>query len=153
MTAHAVQRGFKVLRALLLIAAAGAVAQLVAKKMTTGDETSDDFRLAAIVGGREFTSSATALRSGSALAAVGGIVLDLREAGLDPDGATLDVTTVVGGVEVRVPEGWAVDVESHGMLGGLDNRLSESAHLPANAPALHITTHTWLGGIQIRGDG
>jgi hypothetical protein len=37
----------------LLVVIAGVVGQLVAKRMTFGDESSDAFRLAAIGGGKE----------------------------------------------------------------------------------------------------
>jgi hypothetical protein len=140
----------RLIRALLLVVIAGAVSQLVAKRLTGGDETSDEFQLAAIGGGKEFKSRAPALRSASAVAVLGGVELDVRDAALAPEGATLDVTAVLGGVEVTVPPGWAVEVESRGKLGGVDTRLIESADLPVGAPTLHVTTNAWLGGIEIR---
>jgi len=133
----------------LLVLIAAVVGQLVAKRMTKGDEDSDEFRLAAIVGGKEFKSRATALRSASALAVVGGLDIDLRGATLDPAGATLDVTAVMGGAQVTLPPGWVVDLETRGSLGGVDTRLNESADHPEGAPTLHVTTNTWFGGVQI----
>lgn len=120
--------------------------------MTSGDENSDAFRLAVIGGGKEFRSRAAALRSASALAIIGGVELDLREATLDRGGATLDVTAFLGGVEVTLPPGWVVDVETHGILGGVDKCLTGHADLPDGAPILHVTTNTWLAGIEIRND-
>ena len=142
-------RKSRVLRALLLVVIASAVGQLVAKKMTHGDESSDSFGLAAIGGGRELTSRATALRSASALAVMGGVEIDLREATLDAAGATLDITAVLGGVEVKVPPGWAVDVEMRGALGGVEARVTDPEDAPAGAPTLHVRTNTWLGGVEI----
>jgi len=139
----------RILRALFLVILAGVVGQLVSKRMTSGDEDSDDFRLATIFGGREFDSRATALRSASALAVMGGVELDLRAATLDPAGATLDVTAVMGGIEITLPPGWAVDVENHGKMGGVDTRVTDSAGLPADAPTLHVTTNAWFGGVEI----
>ncbi len=147
MSRQSVARGS--VRAILVLVAASVVGQLVAKRMTVGDEDSDAFTLAAIFGGRDFKSRATPLRSGSALAVMGGIDLDLRDATLEPEGATLNVTTVMGGAQVTVPRGWAVEVESRGNLGGVDTRVTEAADLPEDAPRLLVTTNTWFGGVQI----
>jgi hypothetical protein len=143
-------RGSSLLRALLLVAIASVVGQLVAKRMTFGDESSDAFRLAAVGGGKEFKSRATALRSASALAVVGGVEIDLREATLDPGGATLEVTAVLGGIEVTLPSGWAVDIENHAKMAGVETRLTESADHPEGAPTLHVTINAWFGGVEVR---
>ena len=147
MTRRSVVRGS--VRALLLLVLASVVGQLVAKRMTVGDEDSDAFTLAAIFGGKEFKSRATPLRSGSALAVMGGVDLDLRSATLDPAGGTLNVTTVMGGAHVTVPRGWVVEVESRGNLGGVDSKVTDAADLPDGAPTLHVTTNTWFGGVQV----
>ncbi len=90
------------------------------------------------------------MRSGSALAVMGGVELDLREATLDPGGATLAVTAVMGGVEVRLPPGWVVAVETNEKLGGVDTHLTESVDHAEDAPTLHVTINAWLGGVEIR---
>jgi predicted membrane protein len=142
-------RGSRLLRALFLVLIASAVGQLIAKRMTNGDENSDTFRLAAIFGGKELQSRATALRSASALAVMGGVEIDLRDAALDPGGATLDVTTILGGVDVTLPAGWVVDLRTRGIMGGVDTHLTESAEDLEGAPTLHVTTNTLLGGVDI----
>jgi Cell wall-active antibiotics response 4TMS YvqF len=117
--------------------------------MTSGDEDSDEFRVAAIGAGKQFGSRAAGLRSGSAVALMGGAEIDLREATLDPGGATLDVTAILGGVQVTLPAGWNVQVESHGLLGGVDTQLTPATDLLPGAASLKVSTNTWLGGIQI----
>jgi predicted membrane protein len=134
----------------LLVVIAGAVGQRMSRRLTFGDESSDEFRLAAIVGGKEFTSRAGALRSASLLAVVGGVEIDMREATLDAEGATLEVTAVLGGVEVTLPPDWRVRVEKHGSLGGVDVKLTDSAERPESAPTLNVVTRAWLGGIEIK---
>ena len=135
---------------MVLVILASAIGQLVAKRMTSGDEDSDAFRLAVIGGGKEFESRAPSLRSASAFAVLGGVELDLREANLDPAGATLDVTAVLGGIEVTVPPGWVVEVENRGKMSGVEARLTESADRPDDAPRLYVTTNAWFGGVEIR---
>ena len=117
--------------------------------MRSGDEESDEFRIAAVIGGEEFGCRSASLRSATVWTLIGGAQIDLRQASLDPGGATLDVTAIVGGVQVLVPAHWSVRVESHGMLGGVDRQVTEAADLPTDAPVLQVTTKTWLGGVQI----
>jgi hypothetical protein len=90
------------LRLLLGVLLVGVAGRLVAKRMTSGDEETDEFRIAAIIAGEEFSSRAAGLRSASVLALIGGAQLDLRQASLDPGGATLDVTAIVAIV------GWTI---------------------------------------------
>jgi hypothetical protein len=142
-------RRSRLLRGLLLVAIAGAVGQLVSKRLTFGDESSDAVGLAAIVGGKELKSHATALRSASALAVVGGVELDLRDASLDPAGATLNVTAVMGGVEVKVPPGWVVEVENYGKLSGVDTPVTAPEDHPEGAPTLRVSTSAWFAGVEI----
>jgi hypothetical protein len=56
---------------------------------------------------------------------------------------------VLGGVEVKLPAGWAVDVEMRGALGGVEKRVTDSADAPEGAPTLLVRTNTWLGGVEI----
>ena len=127
---------------------AGVVGQLVSKRMTSGDEDSDDFRLATIFGGREFDSRATALRSASALAVMGWSSTSGRPRSTRRVRPSTSRPSWVG-IEITLPPGWAVDVENHGKLGGVDTRVTDSAGLPADAPTLHVTTNAWFGGVEI----
>ena len=69
----------KLIRALLWIFAAQVagwiVGQIIAKKMTKGDETSDEFQVATIMGGKKFESHAKDLKSGVVITSMGGIDL------------------------------------------------------------------------------
>jgi predicted membrane protein len=138
-----------VLRLSLGLVLAGVASRLLSKRMTSGDEETDEFRIASIIGGTEFSSRAANLRSGSILALVGGSQIDLRQASLDAAGATLTAKAIVGGIQVLVRPDWAVHVESHGVMGGIDQQVTGPADLPDDAPSLRVTATTWLGGIQI----
>jgi predicted membrane protein len=82
---------------------------VISTRLTRGDESSDDFRVATIMNGGEFRSRASNLRSGTAITIMGGVRIDLRDATLDPSGASLELNTMMGGLEVLVPEDWAVE--------------------------------------------
>jgi predicted membrane protein len=77
----------------------------------------------------------------------GGVTIDLRNAQLDPEGARLDVTALLGGVEILVPKGWRVTTSGTPILGGIDNKTAGEA---AEGPELRIDALTILGGTDIK---
>jgi len=143
----------KVVRILLWVFAmqilGAIIGQAIAKKLARGDESSDDFQVAAVMGGKQFNSTAGHLRSGSAIASLGGIELDLREATLDPLGANLDLKATMGGVQVLVPDTWAVDVDEDVQAGEVSVDVTPIEKLPDDAPKLHIDARTVMGGVQV----
>ena len=125
------------------------IGQTIAKKLARGDETSDDFQVAAVMGGKQFNSTAGQLRHGSAIASLGGVEIDLREATLDPDGADLDLKATLGGVSVIVPDTWAVDVAEDVEAGEVNVEVTPPEKLPEDAPKLHIDARARMGGVQV----
>jgi predicted membrane protein len=125
------------------------VGSLISRKMTKGDEDSDDFTVAAIMGGKQFRSHADHLRSGTVIASLGGVELDLRDATLDSTGATLDLRATMGGIQAIVPDDWAVDVDTETTAGEVDVKVTPIEDLPADAPKLHIDAATRMGGVQV----
>jgi hypothetical protein len=123
--------------------------QVVTRRLTEGDSDSDEFSLAAVIGGAERTSTATALRHGRVVAACGGVDLDLRAAKLDPAGAELLVEAYLGGVQVRVPNEWRVAVATQVTGGGVETNVAEPDALPEDAPTLHVEAIARLGGIVV----
>lgn len=115
-----------------------------------GDEDSDEFQLAAIIGGREFRSRARALRGGTVIAAYGGVELDLREAHVAPGGAALRCVTILGGVAILVPDGWRVRLRTTAILGGAEKRTTPDDQLPPDAPELTIDATAVCGGVAVR---
>lgn len=145
--------GTRLRKVLLWVVASQVVAWTVgavlSKRWSRGDESSDEFRIVTIGGGRHFASRAALLRAGAVDATMGGVDLDLSGATLDPSGATLAVTTTMGGVHVTVPGHWAVDVTQEAKAGGVDAAVTRPEDLPADAPALHVRATARLGGISI----
>ena len=122
---------------------------VISNKLTRGDESSDDFRVATIMNGSEFSSHATNLRSGTAITIMGGVRVDLRGATLDPSGATLELNTVVGGLEVLVREDWAVEVDQEVSGGESKVNVTPLEELPEDAPRLRIHAVLRLGEAEI----
>jgi hypothetical protein len=146
-------RGRALLRALtgavLVLGVLRAVAAVVSRQGTVGDEESDVFSIAAVCSGAARTSRASALRRGHVLATCGGVKLDLREASLDPGGAELLLRAYFGGIQVVVPEAWRVDLTADTTAGGADARVTEGTMLPAGAPSLRVEARAVLGGVQV----
>ena len=143
----------RILRTVLVIVGIQVVASiagiLLSRRMTWGDESSDDLQLAAVFGGKKFESEATGLRSASVIAVMGGVELDLRGATLHPDGATLALRAMMGGAQITVPADWAIDVEVGGIAGGVDVDVPEAGDLPEDAPKLHVHAVACMGGGQV----
>jgi hypothetical protein len=65
-----------------------------------------------------------------------------------PD-AQLDIFTAFGGVEVKVPDGWQVEVKGLPLFGGIENATAKEA-VAANAPRLSISATVLFGGLEIK---
>jgi predicted membrane protein len=122
---------------------------VISTRLTRGDESSDDFRVATIMNGGAFRSHATNLKSGTVITIMGGVRIDLRGATLDPSGASLKLNTVVGGLEVLVPEDWAVEVDQEVSGGESTVNVTPLEELPEDAPRLRIHAVLRLGGAEI----
>ncbi len=103
--------------------------------------------LFAALSGIENNVTSKDYKGGTASAVLGGIVLDLRKAEIKSS-AKLSLFTFCGGVELRVPETWRVNVSGTPLLGGWENRTATPAD--KNAPILNIDATCILGGIEIK---
>ncbi|MGH9367619.1 MAG: LiaI-LiaF-like domain-containing protein, partial [Thermoanaerobaculia bacterium] len=64
----------------------------------------------ALMGGGEVVVRGQDFRGGEVTAIMGGFEVDLRSAGIGGDSATIEVFTLFGGVEFKVPQEWNVVV-------------------------------------------
>ncbi|HEY5650067.1 MAG TPA: LiaF domain-containing protein [Acidimicrobiia bacterium] len=129
---------------LVILAAAQIVKRVVPEH---GDPSSDRFQLVCIIQGRQWKSTAGQLRSGNVIAGMGGVEMDLTAATIAPDGAHLRITTVMGGVEVRVPDTWNVRFGGKAIMGAND---ALGLVDQQGAPELAIDCLTIMGGVQVR---
>jgi hypothetical protein len=120
------------------------------RRRTYGGPEADAFSAAAVFGGVEHDSRATALRSGRALAVCGGVQLDLRGATLDPGGARLRLAAHLGGIDVKVRPEWAVAVTGTTIAGGIDTHATPPEELPPDAPSLVVIATAVMGGVTVR---
>ncbi len=115
----------------------------------------------AVMSGIERKSPGWSLQDGNYIAFMGGADLDLTVANI-PDGTTsLNLTAVMGGVDLRVPPDIAVECQGTAILGGvkfLDEEgggivVSRSFARPgAEGSRRKLVIHAWtlMGGIEVK---
>jgi hypothetical protein len=79
----------------------------------------------------------------------GGSDLDLTQAELSARSSVLWVVSIMGGAEIRVPEGLNVEVSELAIMGGNDVRLGDALPDPGG-PVLHVRMFTLMGGADVR---
>jgi hypothetical protein len=89
-------------------------------------------------------------QGGKATSILGGIELDFSQARLAEGRAAVELTAILGGIEVRVPQTWRVEVEGQPLLGGIEDKHT-FAPGTETAPTLHLKASAILGGIEIKG--
>lgn len=110
----------------------------------------DALNLFVIMGGREVRNTASGLRGGSVTAVMAGCELDLTGAKLAPEGATLDVFTMWGGIDLKVPEDWNVVAEVLPVMGAYeDKRRPSPAAEGVVRPTLTISGMALMGGVSV----
>jgi predicted membrane protein len=104
-----------------------------------------------IFGGGEFRFDSKTLRGGSITAIMGGGTIDLREADIGDDNMILDLTAIMGGIELIVPKHWKVIVQATPILGGVENNAISSNLEPGKQEKrLVIDGTAIMGGIEIK---
>lgn len=139
-----------IVKATMALNALAILAGLVAKRLVPaeGDETTDEFVHPTVMFGSEFHSRAKRLRRGRIFTFMGGAEIDLTAASID-QGAELEVTTIMGGVEVRVPPTWRLEASNSVMAGDTQMAVEGQDDLGPDAPVLHLRTSTVMGGLVI----
>ena len=86
----------------------------------------------------------------SALAFMGGVELDLRDAVLDPGVTEIEVLAVMGGVVVTVPPNVRLESDGFAFMGGFEDQLKQPASGDPNAPVVRLTGFAFMGGVEAR---
>ncbi len=80
---------------------------------------------------------------------MGGSDIDLCDVELSAATTDLNVYSLMGGGDVRVPDGVRVEVSRFALMGGHDIRLGD-APLPADAPVIRLRLVSIMGGCDVR---
>ncbi len=101
-----------------------------------------------VTGGAEEKVKITDFRGGYLRAVMGGVQLDLTEATVENPPATLEITVVMGGAEIKVPENWNVSVDTRTIMGGVHEHVGPEFD-EAETPDLVLTGRVVMGGVVI----
>lgn len=88
-------------------------------------------------------------RGGTLTAVMCGVTVDLREAALSPDGATLSVQSAMSGIDILVPRDWNVVCDVDVVWGGVEGERFPPP-LRERAPRLRLTGMVVAGGLCVR---
>jgi predicted membrane protein len=85
-----------------------------------------------------------------AMAVFGEVKIDLRKAGMTGDQAVIDVNALFGGVDIRVPETWRVEMKGAGIFGAFEDKTVPPRVDPAvKTPQLIITGTAVFGAAKV----
>ena len=104
----------------------------------------------AVMGGAERRGVWTPAHRVYVTAIMGGAVLDFRDAELSNDVTEVYVLAIMGGVEIIVPPGVAVDSSGMGIMGGFDHGGRGRFPVDYTGPVLRISGLALMGGVEIR---
>jgi hypothetical protein len=87
-----------------------------------------------------------------ALALMGGIQIDLREAELSASVTEITAVAVMGGIQVIVPPGVRLESDGFALMGGFEDQAAEPASpsSAASAPLVRITGFALMGGVEAK---
>lgn len=103
----------------------------------------------AVLGGVQRRITAQNFTGGSIYALFGGFQLDLTQAAIAGPQAVLDLSALFGGGEVRVPDGWIIDIQGQSLFGAYTDETRQSVPAPG-APRLVIQGTAVFGGVVIK---
>ncbi len=113
-----------------------------------GSVADDTVGAVAVMSGVKRRTSSRDFRGGDAIAIMGGAVIDLRDAAIASGEARIEVFAMWGGIEIFVPEGWAVDDRVFPFMGGVDDKTRRpTAEVP---PRLVVRGLVVMGGVEIK---
>jgi len=112
-------------------------------------ENEDSFERGAALDDLDIRVQSREFRSGTLTTVMSDVTVDLREASLSPQGATISVQSAFSGICIVVPRDWDVDLEIEAVFAGVDGeRLPPPAR--ETRPRLRLKGTIVAGGLCVR---
>ena len=112
----------------------------------TGAAGTSDLNISAFFAGSEQRIGNQNLRSGQVSAIFGSAEVDLRGATIDGDEATIESTALFGSLRLRVPDDWAVDVQTTNLFGNFETKRTQPSDPKSRLTILASST---FGSIEL----
>ncbi len=122
--------------------------RLSRRSTSAADVGQDSVNVSALFSGRVQRITSQNFQGGNVSATFGAVELDLRGARL-AENSVLNVSVFAGGVELRVPDEWLVNVNGSPVLGAIESSKPQPAGTE-DAPTLTINASITLGGLDIK---
>ncbi len=108
--------------------------------------TEDTVQATAILGAYKRRMTTQAFRGGEITAIMGGCDLDLRDASFE-GAVVLHVFALMGGINLKVPADWSVEIEGVPLVGGFED---STRHARDTGKRLLVRGYVIMGGLDIR---
>jgi hypothetical protein len=105
--------------------------------------------LVAVMSGVERKGIWTAAAHINAVALMGGMLLDFTQCRLSAMETVMNVTAIMGGIDIKVPAGMTVIVDGVGIMGAFEDNANQQCG--PEAPVLRITGVAIMGGVNVKG--
>jgi predicted membrane protein len=133
---------------ILVIAGISLILKPFRRRGVSIGEDTGVFEATAILGGSSRKLSAANFQGGDAVAIMGGCDIDLRDCGSEGGPAEIDTFAFWGGIEIKVPEDWEVQVKGLAILGGYGD---ETRSIEGDGHKVLVVTGTAImGGVDIK---
>ncbi len=112
-----------------------------------GSDPARAFDIVAIMGGGQRAIGARDFQGGNATAIMGGCEVDLRGASISGEAAVINTFAMFGGIDIKVPSDWSVDMQGVALLGGYN----DSTRRPQDdRKRLIVTGFVLMGGVEVQ---
>jgi predicted membrane protein len=117
------------------------------KGISNSNNVDNDYvDISVTLGGGEYRFTNKQLKGGSVSAIMGGCEMDFRHADMEKEEMVLDVSAIMGEVEIRVPSHWEVVMQGSPVLGSVEDKTTK----PGNAAKkLIIKGSAVMGGVKV----
>ena len=110
-----------------------------------------DFNGIAILGGFKRRITSKKFKGGSVLSVMGGFQIDLRQADMEGDTATIEAISFMGGGEIKVPDEWLVSMEGISLFGAfVDETDQQPPSVTGTQKKLIMKGASLFGGIVVK---
>jgi predicted membrane protein len=111
-------------------------------------DASSTFKDSAFLGSVERRNISQSFRGGEATSFIGSVEIDLRESRMASTEALVDVSVMIGSVELRIPRDWTVESRVSATLGSFEDLTV--APVDASAKRFVVRGSVFMGSVEIR---
>jgi predicted membrane protein len=150
---HIIHFGHKLVWPIILILIGAAILRHGYDRSKNLASESDYIDHSVFLGGGEYRYTSKSLKGGKLFALMGGCEVDLRESDIQDEEIMIDTFTIMGGIEIKVPENWHVTMRGLPLMGGFGDKTSGGrGDREATTPVkkLLVKGTAIMGGVEIK---